>query len=650
MEPQLHQEELRDRLATFKDVDCNEEAVLTVSEHHQGGIQFFEAGQFLAAIDEFQKAINDGADRELWNDWATAHLACGELAQAEQGYRRALELDGQYSPAAVNLALLLLQLRRPQEALPYLSSLMRAARDAEESQQQLLSAAAEAIKRAAEPIYLLSVEKFFNALNRLPTVDPAWPEHLKAAQAERAFDSNFQVQEGLRLLRELPEEVRALAVEALTAKAATHPGCGLLAGVYYLEHGEPQTALPLLRAASLARERDLYAENRMIDAEVTVADAQGLRHPTFSGLREYLAESFCERPWTCLDLNGFSFEEGAKISVCDAWSPVCIGNANRTPINEIWNSEMAQEFRKSILDGSFRYCSKVRCPKIAHRKLPPKSAALRGTKPLAGGVGATQETLQTSSDAGAPWGLIHNAGPVNVLIGADRTCNLACPKCRKDFYRADEQRQQELNRMLDGFSTELWRGVRNMRMNTAGEVFVSQPCRRLLKKLSREHFPDLRFDLITNGQLFNRETFEEFDLRARMSGLSISMDAATEATYRICRRGGDFARLLSNLAFLDGLRRNEGEKFIWCLEFVVSARNFREMPDFVRLAKRYGADQVLFTAFFNWHYTAEEFARINVADPCHPWHGEFLEILRAPEINDPMVAVSGLLHLRSQGA
>jgi tetratricopeptide (TPR) repeat protein/wyosine [tRNA(Phe)-imidazoG37] synthetase (radical SAM superfamily) len=643
---EIAEKNLRDHARVVDSFARKRRLQLTGQEHHQLGIQFFEEGRFCAAIGEFQQSIKLGANSEIWNDWATAQLADGDLAKAEEGYCRALHADKQYAPAAINLSLLLLQLGRASEALPFLSVLERAAASAEESQRPALTAAVAAIRRTVQPIDF--VRAFLTAVQRLPRVDPNWPEYLKAAQAERAFDSSYLVKEGLRLLRELPEEVQPYAIQALTENAAALYVYGLIAAVHYLEQGNLQAALPLLRAATSANVCDLYAENLMIDTEVAAAEAQGRRHEAFSGLREYLAESFCDRPWTCLDINAFNFKEGGKVTVCDAWSPVFIGNTNCDPLYKIWNSPMAQEFRRSILDGSFRYCGKVRCPMIAQRKLAKRPSGAEGGNALYEGPLALKKPKSATADPES-WRLICKTGPVSSLIGVDRTCNLACRQCRPHFYQADENEQRELNQMLDGFSAELWKSVRVVRMNTAGEVFFSKPCRRLLKELTRERYPELRFDLISNGQLFNRETFEEFDLRGRMSGLSISVDAATEATYRICRRGGDFSRLLSNLAFLDGLRQNEGETFIFRLEFVVSAWNFREMADFVRLGKKYHVDIVNFAAFFNWHYSNEEFAEINVADPGHPCHGEFLEMLRAPEIDDPIVAVSGLLHLRERG-
>ena len=68
-----------------------------------------EAVQLLVAA----IALCESAD--LWNDWATAQYCSGNADQTEQGYRRALKLDGSHRQSAVNLGVFLIsqgQLRR----------------------------------------------------------------------------------------------------------------------------------------------------------------------------------------------------------------------------------------------------------------------------------------------------------------------------------------------------------------------------------------------------------------------------------------------------------------------------------------------------------------------------------------------------------
>jgi hypothetical protein len=122
-----------------------------------------------------------------------------------------------------------------------------------------------------------------------------------------------------------------------------------------------------------------------------------------------------------------------------------------------------------------------------------------------------------------------------------------------------------------------------------------------------------------------------------------------EETYRIVRRGGDFNRLLSNLEFLDDLRMHRGEKFSLGFAFVVSALNFREMPEFVRFSKRYHAVLVGFNFLRNQSgYSLEEFKKLDISRPDHPEYQEFLKVLRSDELRDSCVGWGSLGHLQPQ--
>jgi hypothetical protein len=62
--------------------------------------------------------------------------------------------------------------------------------------------------------------------------------------------------------------------------------------------------------------------------------------------------------------------------------------------------------------------------------------------------------------------------------------------------------------------------------------------------------------------------------------------------------------------------------------FVVQAANFREMADFVAIGREAGADGVDFSRLRNeGTYTPEAFAAVNVMDPQHKEHSDFLAMI-----------------------
>jgi organic radical activating enzyme len=331
---------------------------------------------------------------------------------------------------------------------------------------------------------------------------------------------------------------------------------------------------------------------------------------------DYLKTRFCFRPFRHFE-TGFG---GNVWACCPHFLPVPIGNLNDGSADAIWRSATATELRASILDGSFRYCSRMHCGDITNRNLPSNTSP---------------EARKLADAFAAPAG--SQPLPAKVVLSHDRSCNLACPTCRKDFILADKTEQAQLDKLADTVIMPLLKEAELVYITGSGDPFGSNHFRRLLKNIDRHSFPDLKIHLHTNGQLFNKRAWEELELDGLVQSCEVSIDAASAETYRVVRRGGDFDRLLQNLDFVRFLHQS-GQIEQWTASFVVQAKNFREMPEFVRLTQQLGATNIFFQMIRNWGtFTAEEFVTEFIGNSLHPDHAEFLEVLRAPELQLPQV-------------
>jgi MoaA/NifB/PqqE/SkfB family radical SAM enzyme len=299
--------------------------------------------------------------------------------------------------------------------------------------------------------------------------------------------------------------------------------------------------------------------------------------------------------------------------------PMSVGNIKQSSASEIWNSDEAKAIRESVQDGSFRYCSKTQCPQITGGFLPKKS-------------------VETEIALAA---LAKKSGPSRPTLSYDASCNLACPQCRRDFITANKEEQAEMDALFIPWIADVAKHADRLFLNGSGDVFGSKHSRALLSSLKRDQYPNLKFEIITNAQLFDERAYIEFDLAGRIHAIKVSIDAARPETYKFVRRGGSFERLLENLAFLDGLRASGRDHFRLEFFFVVSTPNYREMPEFVQLAKRFHADMALFTLLRSiGSFTEEEVRAWSVFNPDHKLHADFLRVLEAPEMRDPIVAGS----------
>jgi MoaA/NifB/PqqE/SkfB family radical SAM enzyme len=449
---------------------------------------------------------------------------------------------------------------------------------------------------------------------------PSFPSGFQGAVPDRWYNESHNVlaiQAWIRDRKLVDSSFDAVqALHAFAAKAWFRASPQIALALEYRTLGDKSAAMAAMTAALSRNHWDLYTQDIASDI---MAWAEGQDNPA-EAADAYLQGCFCPVPFEMLETT----PNGDAYVCCPSWLPIPIGNIERQTADQIWNSPIAQELRRSILDRSFRYCSKMHCSKIGNKWLPAAHSAV------------AIKWREIPVGAALP-------GPKHVILSHDQSCNLACPSCRNDFILANKQQQASLDKLMDDFVLPILRQAEIVKVTGSGDPFGSNHFRRVLKSISREEFPGLAVDLHTNAQLWNERAWSELGLAAVVRNAEISIDAAQPATYAVIRRGGDFDRLLENLAFIKTLRET-GQLAELCLSFVVQAGNFREMPDFVLLGERFGADLIQFNMIRNWGtYSQEEFQTHFIGSKTHPDYAAFLEVLGSPALRSPRVAMGNVL-------
>jgi len=335
--------------------------------------------------------------------------------------------------------------------------------------------------------------------------------------------------------------------------------------------------------------------------------------------RQDLGRFFCVLPFSYAEIH----PNGKVYMCCPRYSGLrAIGNVFTDAPHEIWNSARAQRIRAGIHDGSFRLCDHKECPNIAGHDLPLRQDVLENPE------------IAPFARAGA---LVLPKGPSTVKLCHDESCNLSCPSCRRRLMVADKARQAKLDRMVDEFILPFLADTRLLVLSGDGDPFASKHYRDVLKATQQNH-PRLRIGLHTNGVLCDERAWADCRLEDRVESVEVSIDAALPHTYAIVRRGGDFARLLRNLAFLSR-QRQAGQIKELQLSFVVQAANFREMPAFVALGKELKVDRIRFALIRHWRrgLSLNEYPRARVWSARHPEFAEFQRVLRDPLLVDRIV-------------
>jgi Iron-sulfur cluster-binding domain len=333
---------------------------------------------------------------------------------------------------------------------------------------------------------------------------------------------------------------------------------------------------------------------------------------------------FCAYPFTFAEIHG----NGDVYLCCPRWSGErAIGNVFRDTPEALWNSVQAQQIRAGIHDGTFSHCSHTLCPEIVARTLPHRDQMMSQFGEI---ISSGRTTL--------------TKGPATVKLCHDETCNLYCPSCRDCMIVANRERQAQLDRMLHGFIVPFLADAQCLWLSGDGDPFASRHYREIMHETRSN--PHLKINLHTNAVLCDERAWSDCSLAGRVQKVLVSIDAASADTYSVVRRGGDFDRLMRNLAFLSELRR-AGEIQDFVIAFVVQAGNFKEMPAFVRLGQRLSVDSVFFSAIHHWSrgMTQAQFSEAQVWRSDHPLHEDFCSVLRDPALHDPITNLGDLAHI-----
>jgi MoaA/NifB/PqqE/SkfB family radical SAM enzyme len=324
----------------------------------------------------------------------------------------------------------------------------------------------------------------------------------------------------------------------------------------------------------------------------------------------YLKDFVCEMPFQRFDI----VETGEINLCCGHWLPKAIGSIDDENLLDTLNSDSALAIRRSMLDGSYKYCNHLECVRIAQDGITPRNAV---NDPKVLGAMATGDVTVDHLD--------------NMLFAYDQSCNLACPSCRRERIIERPSQNEAKARNIEAKLKPLIGRLKHLEINVAGEIFVSKPSRQILGMISPEACPDLGIDLISNGVLFTPVEWAKFPgIHGKVNGVRISIDAARKPTFEKLRRFANYETLLSNLEFLSGLRRRSeigGLSF----SFTYQLENFLEMEEFVEFGRGYGVDKVIFEPLQNvGAFSDEEYRARAVHKPDHHLYSRLIEMIRRP--------------------
>ena len=329
-----------------------------------------------------------------------------------------------------------------------------------------------------------------------------------------------------------------------------------------------------------------------------------------------MKKRFCYRPY-----NSIHFDPDGRARIC-AWTDVKVGNVCEETIEEIWHGEKAKLFRESFEDDSFRYCRVESCPFLENDSLPR----------------VTEEEYHKLSKL--PF------LPTDVTIANDRTCNHSCPSCRHEICiptPEDKERFAKESKKI----VPLLNQTKSFDANGEGDVLSSPMMLDMLSQVHPEN-KACKISLETNGALFDEvhwkkiEHFGDYHL-----SVTVTPNSFVETTYRYLNGGhNDYDKLIANLYYIKSLRKC-GIVNYFAISIVVQERNVFELPSFIeRCINDFEVDKVVVKPLYNWFNMGDDsYWFKDVANPLHPYHKEWLEIMNQPIMNHEKVFLWGAKNL-----
>ena len=178
-----------------------------------------------------------------------------------------------------------------------------------------------------------------------------------------------------------------------------------------------------------------------------------------------------------------------------------------------------------------------------------------------------------------------NALPCELMIEPTSVCNLRCPLCSNKSLK-----RKHGGMSLENFKTVLDKAgpqVKKIVIGLTGEPLLNKEVWKMIKEArSRGIFVEMPSNLVLLDNYDMKEV-----IGADLNKLIVSMDGASEKTYKKYRVRGDFKRLVKNVKELCKAKEKAGAKNPEVvIQFLVMKHNKHEINSIEKLAREMHAD------------------------------------------------------------
>jgi sulfatase maturation enzyme AslB (radical SAM superfamily) len=328
----------------------------------------------------------------------------------------------------------------------------------------------------------------------------------------------------------------------------------------------------------------------------------------------------CQVPFRHIEIH----QSGLVSACCYTWLPTWTGDLLTDSVDEIINNVERKRITDGMRRSDFSDCND-QCPDLNNLLHGKKQHRIVPKLMLDFSLMLT---------------------PYTVYFCYDPSCNLQCPSCRDNLIVLDPTNPLDETGAKAKIIHEKTKELVNTLLNNKRKVVINitgsgDPFASplywdyLLELASKPVSKNLLIELQTNGVLMTEKRLEMIKpLWKHIKYVNVSVDAATDETYKVVRKNGNFAKLKNNLDYFDSLVQNKqfASDFHWQTNFIVQRDNFKELKEFVAWQLTYKSKPTIWTNLIaQWHHIDDErFKGIAVWKDDHINKQEFLSILKDP--------------------
>ena len=309
----------------------------------------------------------------------------------------------------------------------------------------------------------------------------------------------------------------------------------------------------------------------------------------------------CKIPFESLEI----YPDGDVYSCCNEFlkykTPA--GNIEKQSFDAIWNGKLYTDLRQRVLKGDYSKCNRDICtayiPYSDEKEIP--------------------------SD--------YKNGPKILKIGYDSECNYNCITCRDKIITNNPEKQAMYENVYLPKILEIAGSIDVLLLSVSGDPLFSRHLRHLMREVIKKN-PKIKIVLYTNGFFLDEKNLTELGIQNNIQGVLVSVDTVNRETYKQILRTDAFDRVMKNIELMSEWRKQGKIKWI-TMNFVVHLMNYKEMPDFVKMAQK--LDIMAFFSTYQPWISAEYHKRydeVAVFEPKNKHYKELVEILHNPVFKD----------------